>query len=370
MKRKQRVLVLYGGDAATNPRNELLAWLRRDRMNIDARIVAESVPNTDGAVDDRVDYMMDWAEKAIAIVTPDSRSEYGAPNIMDEIGRWRGKNGKASICVVRQGVQTYSNLAGIVYVSFRERIKEAFDSLRDFLDDNQSNASPRESGETEFVVDSSSQWMLIDNVPLEVTRIDETDDELDVVFTVTDGGAESFLRTLQDHQQVQLAYGNRASPASLTKRRLTHEDSLMARLSFRLRERESSALYDVSVGDLSADDLAEMRAAAILADDPGRPELRRDPMMAMFVGGGQTDVVCPIPEFLQGRPRHRRETWELLRLVLVRKLLIDGGIDQVHTLRLTIAAGRLVRIEFSGSRSSPYGGVVGRPLELDRQLDF
>jgi hypothetical protein len=134
--KRQRVLVLYGGDAATNPRHELLAWLRGNAMNIDAQVVAEDAPHSEGAVDDRVDARIEWAEKAIALVTPDARCQHGAPNVMDEIGRWRGKKGKRSLCIVRQdGVTPYSNHAGIVYVAFKERVMEASEKLRMFLAD-------------------------------------------------------------------------------------------------------------------------------------------------------------------------------------------------------------------------------------------
>jgi len=105
-------------------------------MNIDARVVAEEAPHSEGAVDDRVDAVIDWAEKAIVIITPDPRSEHGAPNVMDEIGRWRGKKGKRSLCILRQdGVPPYSNHAGIVYVGFKDRVRESFESLRMFLAD-------------------------------------------------------------------------------------------------------------------------------------------------------------------------------------------------------------------------------------------
>ena len=95
--KRQRVLVLYGGDAATNPRHELLAWLRGPAMNIDARVVADEAPHSDGAVDDRVDVCMDWAQKAIAIITPAPRSQHGAPNVMDEIRTLAREEGKADV---------------------------------------------------------------------------------------------------------------------------------------------------------------------------------------------------------------------------------------------------------------------------------
>jgi hypothetical protein len=129
-----RILVLYGGDEATAARNELLAWLRGPWVSMDARIVAEAPPNSEGAVDDRVDDAIAWADAAIAILTPDSRSPHGAPNVMDEIGRWRGGRGKATMLLLRRDdVQPYSNHLGLVYVGFKDRVTESFENIRHFL---------------------------------------------------------------------------------------------------------------------------------------------------------------------------------------------------------------------------------------------
>ncbi len=70
---KLRVLVLYGGDAATNARHELQVWLAKPSLNVEPRIVADDPPHSDGAVDERVDTAMEWADKAIANITPDER---------------------------------------------------------------------------------------------------------------------------------------------------------------------------------------------------------------------------------------------------------------------------------------------------------
>lgn len=132
-----KVLVFYGGESGTNPRNELLAWLRGPRVSLDAQLVAEAPPHSKGSVDDRVDAAIEWADKAIAILTPDGRTPQGAPNVIDEIGRWRGRKGKDSLCILRQsGVEPYSNHAGIVYVSFKERVSECYEGLRQFLNEN------------------------------------------------------------------------------------------------------------------------------------------------------------------------------------------------------------------------------------------
>ncbi|MDQ3300589.1 MAG: hypothetical protein M3619_28750 [Myxococcota bacterium] len=79
---KLRALVLYGGDGATTARNELVAWMvEKKALNADPHLVAWGTPHSQGSVADRVKQEIERADKAIAIVTKDVRSEYGAPNV-------------------------------------------------------------------------------------------------------------------------------------------------------------------------------------------------------------------------------------------------------------------------------------------------
>lgn len=73
--RKLRVLVLYGGDAATGPRNELVSWMvEKKALNVEPVQVAWGTAHSEGSVADRVKKEIDLADKAIAIVTKDTRS--------------------------------------------------------------------------------------------------------------------------------------------------------------------------------------------------------------------------------------------------------------------------------------------------------
>ncbi len=128
-----RILVFHGPDNTT--KNELLAWLRGNDVQADARTVGEASPNAEGTVDERVTAAIGWAERGIAIVTRDDRSSSGAPNVIDEIGRWRGAGRAADLAIVRQRNCTdiWSNLAGVVRLEFDSRIKETFLGLAKFL---------------------------------------------------------------------------------------------------------------------------------------------------------------------------------------------------------------------------------------------
>lgn len=128
-----RVLVFHGPDNAS--KNELLAWLRGPAVNVDARTVGEMVPTAAGVVDDRVDHAIAWADKFIAVVTPDPRSPSGAPNVIDEIGRVRGAGRGADLSILRQRTcaDLWSNLAGVVRIEFDERPKEVWWPLAGFL---------------------------------------------------------------------------------------------------------------------------------------------------------------------------------------------------------------------------------------------
>jgi hypothetical protein len=86
--------VNYGGENATLPRAELIAWLATTKsLNVEPFVVADDVPHSQGSVQDRVTNAIRQADKAIAVVTLDDRSKSGAPNVIEEIGRWlQGKS--------------------------------------------------------------------------------------------------------------------------------------------------------------------------------------------------------------------------------------------------------------------------------------
>ena len=138
-----KILVLYGGKAATVPRDDLLDWLNSRKLqrtigkNIDARKVAEMTAHMEGSIDQRVEDMMNWADKAIFLLTPDERSEYGAPNVLEEFGRWIGQKGRRTGLTLRhEEVKVHSNASGLVYVGFTEDpVEECRDRLVAFIND-------------------------------------------------------------------------------------------------------------------------------------------------------------------------------------------------------------------------------------------
>lgn len=387
-KKKLRVLVLYGGDAATNPRNELMAWLARDSLNVKAKLVAEDAPHSKGAVDDRVDEAIDEADKAIALLTPDARSPYGAPNVIDEIGRWRGAKGKETICLVRQdGVPVYSNHGGIVYVGFKERVKDAFDGIREFLLDAPSTpkkkptTTGKASGKKDFVVDSNANSALIDARRFSTSKIEDVQGRLTLVADQLDGAGEAALRDLSKrHGEVEIAYGNTAVSVNIEDVRITHGQSVQATLVCRVSERRSESMFEASVGvgggkSLSADDIATMRATRILFNDP--PESKHAhsfDSVEMFIKGGMRGAMeiteSPIPRLLEGLPRGERATWEALRLALIVQLRMSGTVEHIEKLRLTVRGGRLVKIEFRGRRAKPYVNADAVVIDVERKVNF
>lgn len=60
-----------------------------------------------------------WPTKAIAIVMKDTRSSHGAPNVVEEIGRWLQAKGGRTLRVIRQeGTQINPNAVGLIWLSF------------------------------------------------------------------------------------------------------------------------------------------------------------------------------------------------------------------------------------------------------------
>jgi predicted nucleotide-binding protein len=387
-KKKLRVLVLYGGEAATNPRNELMAWLARDSLNVKAKLVAEDAPHSKGAVDDRVDEAIAEADKAIALLTPDARSPYGAPNVIDEIGRWRGAKGKETICIVRQdGVPVYSNHGGIVYVGFKERVKDAFDGIREFLLDAPSTSRKKPtttgdaSGKKDFVVDSNANTALINGRRFLTSKIEDVQGRLTLIADKLDGAGEAALRDLSKrHGEVEIAYGNTAVSVNIEDVRITHGQSVLATLVCRVSERRSGTMFEASLGigggkSLSADDIAMMRATRILFNDP--PESKQShsfDSVEMFIKGGMHGAMeiteSPVPRLLEGLPRDERATWEAVRLALIVHLKMSGTVEHIEKLRLTVRGGRLVKIEFRGRRAKPYVNADAFVIDVERKVNF
>lgn len=130
---RTKIVVFHGPDNTT--KHELIAWLRGPDVQADGRTVGEMPPSAEGSVNDRVQSMLDWADKAIAIVSPDPRSPSGALNVVEEIGRWLGAGRAADLAIVRhrECADLWSNLAGVVRVEFDARIRETFLPLARFL---------------------------------------------------------------------------------------------------------------------------------------------------------------------------------------------------------------------------------------------
>ncbi len=281
-KRKLKVVVFYGGDAATNPRNELLAWLRRDTMDVSAKIVSDHVAHSKGAIDTRVDDAILEADKAIAILTPDGRSPPGAPNVIDEIGRWRGKRGAESICIVRQeGVEPYSNHHGLPYILFKGRIKEGFDQIRDFLLAEIEKPKKRQvakpatkatvSGTTTYAGNNGTA--LIDGRLYRRITVQQARGQLTIELSDVKGADEGALRQLEDtHGDIKVTYGSNSALIRLGELSFTSAKKLRATLVGRLREdRSNSSLEYATVIDgrqVSADELATMRASRIISNIP------------------------------------------------------------------------------------------------------
>lgn len=377
MASKLRVLVLYGGEGATHPRNELLAWLgTKKSLGVEPFVVADDVPHSEGAVDDRVDDAIRRADKAIAILTSDDRSPFGAPNVIDEIGRWRGSKGKKTLCILRQdGVPPYSNHAGIVYVGFKTRVSEKFDSLREFLLDEV--GSPEAPSLGDLVVDASSNVMLLNGSRFRLAKLDEFHDRLIAVVVDVTGDGEATLRGLsQPRTRVEVSYGNTAMSGRIEESRLTQQQhNVTATLTIRRVDAERNALYEMSWGGanaMSADEIAKLRASRILFGDP--PAARSDLGLEMLIRGGAhlglQITESPIPSLLAKYSRAERETWETLRLLLVAQLWAGGCVEHVELLRLTVRGERLVRIEFRGRRAARYANSPAFVIEFDRAVNF
>ena len=168
-----RIILFYGGNAATEPREQLLNWLRTPpvetilRRSIQARKVGDLTAHSEGSIDIRVSDAIAWADVAIALITPDTRGAHGASNVIEEIGRWREKKGASSLAIIRHHtVPVHSNLAGVVYIKYHNHptiIDECRERLLTFLQDASRNQSADLVGASPHPLPLSTSKPLHDN---------------------------------------------------------------------------------------------------------------------------------------------------------------------------------------------------------------
>jgi hypothetical protein len=378
---KQRVLILFGGENATLPRAELIAWLATTKsLNVEPLLVADDVPNSEGSVHDRVTSAIREADKAIAVVTLDGRSKSGAPNVIEEIGRWLQGKSARTLCVIRQqGIEINSNLHGHVYLSFTDRIKEAWEGLRKFLaeeidEDSTSFAT------SSLTIESNPTNIMLDSRLYNRVRVEEV--ELGVTAVLAcDGTAEAALRALGRRAPVELTYGNHVVRGTLDECRFTHEGSQqLAKVTVgkRQNEQHQGHMHDMAWGgganSMTADEIAELRARRLLTGEPKAKKSDAFGGPEMLIRGGLHDGLqvdeSPIPQFLATLPRSERSTWEHLRLELVRQLILSRCVERIEHLRLTVDAERLVRVEFRGLRYRAYSNVAPFAIAIDAPVAF
>lgn len=382
-----KVVVFFGGDSATQPRSELLAWLRESGSGIDAKIVSDMPPHSEGAVDDRVDEMIRWADAAIALVTPDPRSSHGAPNLIDEIGRWRGGRSKATLCVVRQReVALYSNHDGIVRVEFDHRVKEAFEGLRRFFDSPAvaRAASPHRvpapvASETFFVEDSGDLIML-DSLVLGGARVSENGDGTVVVESgELSGEAEAEARQhLTRNRLIATVFGNNAIFAHVTDTRFQQVGGARrVTVTLRTDAPGQNAGFEMALGmsgsgTLSADDIARLRTNRILLNAP-QPSVsgHNAEALEVLIRGINSRLPVersPIPGVLAVIPADHPHRWQLVRLAALRSLILGGCVQHVSQLRFTISGGAITHVTFRGTRRAAYSNVAPTILTVDSDV--
>jgi hypothetical protein len=375
-----KVLVLYGGDAATNPRHELLAWLRGPAHGFDVRVVADDAPHSEGAVDDRVDEMIDWADVAIALVTPDARCQHGAPNVIDEIGRWRGARGKSTLCIVRQrGVEPYSNHAGIVYVPFDARVLEAYEGIRRFLGaapPAKLPSKPARPAGAEQVIEDSGDVVLLEGLAVSPASVVERSDA--VLIEVPDLSSEheaAARRIVGGQQPIVLAFGNTGTLAKCERPEVERRG---AKATMRITAQPVKnprvspmelSLQHTDGKTYAPGDLARMRAERILLGDPPKqsPSPRHDILEMMVAGDGALGPVqkSPVPEVLGQLPPGRADRWQIVRLLMIQRLCLSSCVEHVDLLRLVVRDHHLVHVTFRGTRARRYAGEAPEVLEVE-----
>lgn len=344
--------------------------------------------HTKGSVDDRVDSAIAWADAAIAIITPDARGVHGAPNVIDEIGRWRGGREKETICILSQNmVKPYSNHAGIVRPEFKDRIKEVFEEIRGFLaslpsisdDGDSTSGGPAETDS--FKLETSRDYILLDSKSFVYSSLDETDGNVIVTMSQVSSSDANILRRIgTGTASIRVAFGDVAMQASVVDHAVQRNNATNVTLKLRSKDASRSRVAsDVAWGGtppLDANQIARLRATRILFNEPppteGHAWHSNNGAETLIRGGmsGLPILKSPVIEELENLPRQDQATWVHIRLLMIAHLCLSNCVEHVDKLSLTVSGGRLKRIEFRGTRWRVYGTVPPFVIEIDQAVDL
>jgi hypothetical protein len=277
----------------------------------------------------------------------------------------------------------------LIYLSFESRIREVFDDLRDFLADGVPGAeaeatqppgqgAPVHAAHTstvDFTIAASPSWVLVASRPYRRLRVDESGRTITATFVCDDPADEFAVRQLQQRSEIELAYAHHLARGVLSNSGITHDAQATGTVVVTLRDgyEHRGRHQEMSFGGpngMSADEIAEQRAQRLLT---GEPKARKNDVHGpemMIRGMGDVQITeSALPRLLASVDRTDRLAWELVRLELVRLLLLTNCVERIDRLALKIANGKLIEIDFQGTRhvSSGYEPFV---VEIKQAVDY
>lgn len=229
-------------------------------------------------------------------------------------------------------------------------------------------------------IDANKSILMLDSKLFTSKRIDDGERET-VVSVAVDGPSEAAIRGLTIRARIEVTYGSHWLRGTFEHAKFTYDGSQqIAVVTISRREDDRVQGHDVSwggngpSGSLSAAQIAKLRAQRLLTGEPKSDQNAAFGGVEMLIRGmGQDGIAVPespIPGFLKGRLRKERQTWEHLRLELVRQLILSRCVDRIEALRLRVRDERLVRVELKGFRHSPYSNSTPMAIEINADVDF
>ncbi len=195
-------------------------------------------------------------------------------------------------------------------------------------------------------------------------------DKLRLVVLPDDHADVARLRGLENESRaIALAYGSTALFGRIKSFREIMKDGHDSVVLELAEERfDNSFGTEMSYNNISADEIAEMRARRILLDEKlpssqGSSMLDRlnDTTFESFVSGRTSTAnrlvakSSPIPVLVRGA-QNSPDSLAVARLMCVMLLILTGAVERILRLDLTLEAGG-VRVEFEGRRHKVYSNV-------------
>jgi len=235
------------------------------------------------------------------------------------------------------------------------------------------------SNEASYIINDSGSWCLLNSdIPIKFKRIEEKQGNIIVTIENPPSQIAGLLRSIQQDvfnwNRVKTIsfhnYSHKVNSLEISSAYQDEKELIILRLK---RDSRDSSLFEMSVGigglvTVGCEEIAELRARRILLGEQYDSRFSRTEWSQLewsVTGQGDLKISAP-PEFsfLEKYRELGEDYWRLRRLYYIYLLVNSLAVESVTQLELSLVQGRLVGINFEGSKRQQYSNQPLVPIKL------